>query len=188
MIERQDPKTLVKNLQVDAKALATDNVALAKAEITPMAKNAGIGGGMFGAAGYFGINALSLIWMGCGLALGAVLVATGHFGLLMGTALGFFIMAVVLLVIAGVLALVGKSKISKLGKPEKTIAEAQKTVEAVKTSAKRGVDEVNAFVRDRKGLAADKKAAKDLDTTVAPARAAGTVPTVTNGSGAHEAH
>ena len=44
--------------------------------------------------------------------------------------LGFLTMAVILLVIAGILVLVGKSKI-KVSAPEKTIAEANRSIEAV---------------------------------------------------------
>ena len=49
---------------------------------------------------------------------------------------GYLIVAVLLFVGAGVFALVGKGKISKVkGKPERTIATSKETVEVVKRAA-----------------------------------------------------
>ena len=39
---------LIKDIRGDAQLLINDQVELAKAELTPAAKNAGIGGGLFG--------------------------------------------------------------------------------------------------------------------------------------------
>jgi Na+-transporting methylmalonyl-CoA/oxaloacetate decarboxylase gamma subunit len=45
---------------------------------------------------------------------------------------GFGIVALVLLVLAGVLALLGKGRLSKVGPPERTISTTKRTVEAAK--------------------------------------------------------
>lgn len=163
-MDRNDPKTLVNNLVVDAKALMNDNVALAKAELAPTAKNAGIGGGMFGAAGYLALNAVSLLFMAGGVALGLLLAHLAGWGILASVALGFVIMAVVLLLLAGILAMVGKGRIKKVGPPKATIAEAKHSVETLKLSLKRGVDGVKADDRDRKSTVVAKRQAKDLET------------------------
>ena len=53
---------IVKSITGDVKQLVRDEVQLAKSELVPAAKNAGIGAGMFGAAGYFAICALSVLY------------------------------------------------------------------------------------------------------------------------------
>lgn len=58
--------------------------------------------------------------------------------------LGFLTMAVICLVIAGILALIGKGKINVPG-PKKTVEEAQRSVEAVNTAVARGQDNVRAI-------------------------------------------
>ena len=45
----------IDNLKTDGQKLVQDSKALVTAEIKPAAKHAGIGVGMFGGAGYFGI-------------------------------------------------------------------------------------------------------------------------------------
>ncbi|MEL4358320.1 MULTISPECIES: phage holin family protein [unclassified Luteococcus] len=167
MAERQDPKTFVNNLVIDTKALLTDNIALAKAEVTPSAKAAGVGGGMFGAAGYLAANAASLLFLAGGFGFAKLFASLLDWSAIPAIALGFVTMAVVLLLLAGILALIGKSKMKQVKPPEKAIKEAKATVATVKQSLTTGIDEVNANTRDRKGLAVAKRAAKDLDETTA---------------------
>ena len=109
--ERMDPKTLVNNIVVDTKSAAQDTVALAKAEIQPAAKAAGTAGGMFGAAGYLGASAASLLFMAGGFGFGLLFQHLFSWGPLAATALGFVSMALILLILAGILALVGKGKL-----------------------------------------------------------------------------
>ena len=63
---------LIKDIRGDVQLLVNDQVALAKSELTPAAKNAGIGGGLFGAAGYFGINAATLLYVAAAFGLAAL--------------------------------------------------------------------------------------------------------------------
>ena len=123
-----DVGDLVKNITDDVKVLIRGEVELAKAELSASAKNAGAAGGLFGAAGYLAVNALSLLFIAGALGL----------AILVGYPLGFVIMAVVLLVVAGILALVGKGRIKKIKGPEETVSEAKETGEAVKTAVNRG--------------------------------------------------
>ena len=88
---------IVKSITGDVKQLVRDEVQLAKSELVPAAKNAGIGAGMFGAAGYFAICALSVLYFAAAFGLATVLP----------TWLAFLIVGVVLLLIAGVLGLIG---------------------------------------------------------------------------------
>ncbi len=80
---------------------------------------------MFGVAGYFLLLA-SIIFT---IALGYGLVALG-----LAPWLSFVIIGVVLILVAAVLALLGKKRISKVGPPEKTISSVKQTIEAVKPS------------------------------------------------------
>ena len=68
---------------------------------------------MFGGAGFLGLFAL--IFLSISLAY-----AISWFGI--GLGWGFFIVGMLYLVVAAVLALLGKKQISKVGPPEKTIA------------------------------------------------------------------
>jgi hypothetical protein len=115
---------LVADATNDMSSIARSEIALAKAEITADAKQAGKGAGMFAGAGVMG-------FLGVVLLLFAVvygLVAAG-----LPVWLSFLIVAVVLFVVAGILALVGKKAVSKVqGKPERTIVTTQETIAAIK--------------------------------------------------------
>lgn len=163
MAERQNPKTFVNNLVVDTKSAVNDNIALAKAEIAPAAKAAGVGGGMFGAAGYLGANAASLLFLAGGLGFGLLYSHLFGWGVLAASALGFVTVAVVLLILAGILALIGKKKLKDVQPPKQAIAEAKTTIDTVKRSLTNGVNQVEADIRDRKDLSSARRAAKDDD-------------------------
>ncbi|WP_152361162.1 phage holin family protein [Microlunatus speluncae] len=126
---------IVKNISEDVKVLIQGEVELAKRELSESAKRGGIGAGMFGAAGYFAINAVTLLYFAAAFGLWAL---TGWH-----LAACFLIVAGVLLVIAGVLALLGYLSIKKIKAPEATITEANKTIDGVKTAAQRGLAAVN---------------------------------------------
>ncbi|HLS41312.1 MAG TPA: phage holin family protein [Ornithinicoccus sp.] len=117
---------LVADASTDLSAIVRNEIELAKIELTNDAKNAGKGAGLFlGAAVFgaygFGVLLLALAW---GIAaLGLPVWA------------GLLIVAVLLFLGAGLLALIGKRSVSKVkGKPERTIVNAQQTIEAVKPS------------------------------------------------------
>ena len=140
---------LITDIRGDAQLLINDQIELAKAELTPAAKNAGIGGGLFGAAGYFGINAATLIYVAAAFGLAAL-------GLPYWAA--FLIVAGVLLVIAAITGLIGYSRIKKVKAPEKTIANAQALVSELSTAVNRATAAASApqiegtVVNDKKAL------------------------------------
>ncbi len=113
---------LVVAVKRDLLALVKSEVALAKAEIAGEAKTAGIGAGMFAGAALFGFLALVFLLVAGSLALALVLP----------TWAAFLVVGGVLLLLAGLLALVGKSRVSKVGKPERTVRTAQGSVAALK--------------------------------------------------------
>lgn len=128
-------KTLITDITNDAKGLAKGEIELAKAELVPAAKSAGIGAGLFGAAGYFGINAASLLYIA--LALGIAALGLPYW-------LAFLIVAVLLLVIAGVCALIGRAQVKKVKGPQRTIAQAKETVAELKGAVQRANAAANA--------------------------------------------
>ncbi len=144
-----DPRVTVQNISADVKALVDAEIALAKAELMPKAKSAGLGAGLFGAAGYFAISAASLLYVAASLGVGSLL--GGLVGTVPGIALGFLIVAVVMLIMAGIMAVVGKMKLEALKdvKPEMTIANAQGVATDVQGAIARGRDEAPSSIFQR---------------------------------------
>jgi protein-S-isoprenylcysteine O-methyltransferase Ste14 len=113
---------LVADASHDLSTLLRAEVALAKAEIQAEAKQAALGAGLFAGAAVFGLLAVVLILFAVAYALDLVLP----------TWLSFLIVGVLLLVLAGLLALVGKGRISKVGPPARTVATSKQSIEALK--------------------------------------------------------
>ena len=107
---------LLKQLSTDTSTLVKQEMALARAEIAEQGKKAGLGAGLFGAAG-----ALALVTLG---ALAATLI------LLLDKAMDAWIAALIVTVvfgaIAALLALTGKNRINEATPP------APQTIETVK--------------------------------------------------------
>jgi hypothetical protein len=121
---------IIKSITNDVKLLVRDEIELAKAELIPAAKNGGIGAGLFGAAGYFAICALSVLYFAAAFGLAALGLALP---------LAFLIVGVALLLIAGICAGVGLMMIKKIKGPERTIKQANKTVTEVKEAAQHAI-------------------------------------------------
>ena len=119
---------IVKSISAEAKRLANGELALAKAELEPAAKEAGKGAGMFGGAGYFAINGMTLLYVAAALGLAALGI---HI------ALAFVIVAAVLLLVAGILALIGRNAVKKVRPPHRTIAQAKAAVDDIKAAIAR---------------------------------------------------
>jgi hypothetical protein len=104
---------LVATATKDLSLLVSQEVALAKAELKKEVAHAGKGAGMLGGAGFMGLFALIFLSI-------ALAYAISWFGI--GLGWGFFIVGMLYLVAAAVLALLGKKQLGKVGPPEKTIA------------------------------------------------------------------
>jgi uncharacterized membrane protein YqjE len=98
---------LVKRLSEQMSRLAREEVELAKAELTAKGKRAGLGAGMFGGAGLFGLYALGALTAAIILALATAVAGW----------LAALIVAVVYGAIAAALALTGKSKVEEATPP-----------------------------------------------------------------------
>jgi hypothetical protein len=118
---------LVADATHDISSIVRSEIALAKAEIGVDVKAAGVGAGMFAAAGLLAFLALILLLIAAAYGL----VAAG-----LARWLSFLIVAGVLLLAGALLALAGKSSISKIrGKPQRTIKNAQDTIAVMRPSS-----------------------------------------------------
>jgi len=126
----QSTGELVKQLSEQTSELVRRELDLAKAELTEKGKQAGIGAGLFGAAGLFGVTAF--------LALTTVLIAALAEG--MDLWLAALIVAVVYAAVAGIGAMLGKNKIQEAtpAAPEQAIDSVKEDVQWAKTQAKSG--------------------------------------------------
>lgn len=121
---------ILKDIQAEISTLVKGEVELAKKELVPSARNGGIGAGLFGGALYFILNALILLFIAGSLAIWKWLD--------LPIALGFVIMAGVLIVVALIFALIGLALVKRVKGPEQTIAQGRRTADAVKGAIARG--------------------------------------------------
>jgi uncharacterized membrane protein YqjE len=129
-LREQSMGELFKQLSDDMSRLVRQELKLAQAEMTEKGKKAGIGVGMFGAAGIVGMLAL--------LTLTACLVAALATG--MDVWLAALIVTVVYAAVAGGLALIGKRRVSEATPPvpEQTIDSVKEDVQWAKTQLPSG--------------------------------------------------
>lgn len=126
----QSVSELVKQLSEQTSALARKEIELAKAELAVKGKRAGIGAGMFGGAGLFGLYALGALTACLILALATAVAGW----------LAALIVAVAYAAIAGVLALQGKTKVQEAAPPvpEQATESVKEDVQWAKTRAQSG--------------------------------------------------
>lgn len=131
--ERDDERSvseLVKDLSAQTSTLVRQELELARAELTQTGKQAGIGLGMFGAAGFFGVFAFAAL---TAAAIAALATAVTHVWL------AALIVAVVYGAVAGALALSGKGHVQQASPPVEQAPESVKAdVQSVKAHAQAG--------------------------------------------------
>ncbi len=115
---------LVHDLTEQVSTLVRDEMRLAQAEMAEKGKRAGIGIGMFGAAGL-------VAYLGLGTLVATAVLALA---LVVDAWLAALLVAVVLLAVAAVVALVGKGNVARATppKPEEAIAGIKEDVATVK--------------------------------------------------------
>jgi hypothetical protein len=122
---------LLKELSDQTTTLVKQEIELAKAELAQKGKTAGIGAGMFGGAGLFGVGAFAAL-------------TTFFIALLDGAVtiwLAALIVAVIYAAVAGALALTGKNKVKEATPvaPEQAMDSVKEDVQWAKTRAKSGM-------------------------------------------------
>jgi hypothetical protein len=130
-VTEQSTAELVQRASEQISRLVRDELALAKAELAVKGKHAGIGLGLFGTGGVFAVY-------GVGAMVTTLIVV---FNLFLELWLAALLVTVALFLIAGVLALIGKSQVTKAVPPEPSAAIA---------SVKADVDEVRQAVKERR--------------------------------------
>ena len=115
---------LINRLTEQTTALVRSELQLAKTEMTEKAKHAGVGAGLFGGAGIIALY-------GVGTLIATIILVLATF---LDAWLAALIVTVVLFVIAGVVALIGKKQVSQAtpAAPERTIDSVKRDVETVK--------------------------------------------------------
>ena len=125
-VETQDPTlgALVHDLSEQTSRLVRSEVELAKAELAEKGKNAGVGIGLFSAAGLLAFFGAAVLITTVILALALVLPGWAS----------ALIVAVVLFAAAGVAALIGKNKVSEATppKPERAMENVPKDIATIK--------------------------------------------------------
>jgi Pyruvate/2-oxoacid:ferredoxin oxidoreductase gamma subunit len=124
---------LMRELTDRTTTLVRKEIELAKAELTEKGKKAGVGAGMFGAAGLFAVGAFAAITTCLILALNTFMAGW----------LAALIVAVVYAAIAGALALRGKQEVKQASPPvpERAVDSTKEDLEWLKTRAKSGRSE-----------------------------------------------
>jgi MFS family permease len=129
-LQDQSVADLVKQLTEQTKTLARQEIELAKAELTEKGKKAGLGAGMFGAAGLLGFFAFAVLTASIVLALATAVTAW----------LAALIVAAAYGAIAGALALTGKKELQEAAPPvpEQTVETVKEDVRWTKQRAQAG--------------------------------------------------
>jgi hypothetical protein len=119
---------LMRELSEQTTRLVRQELELAKLELTEKGKRAGIGAGMFGGAGLVGVYALGALTAGVVLVLATAMTAW----------LAALIVAAAYAVVAGVLALAGRSKVQESVPPlpEQATESVKEDVQWTKTMAR----------------------------------------------------
>jgi uncharacterized membrane protein YqjE len=124
----QSTSELVQRASEQITRLVRDEIALAKAELTEKGKHAGVGVGLFGVGGVLALYGLG--------ALFATLIIV--LDLFLPLWLAALIVTVVLFVLAGILALLGKKQVTKAvpAEPSEVVASVKADVDQVKYAVK----------------------------------------------------
>ena len=162
---------LVKEATTHLSTLVRSEIELAKLELTNTVKTALTGSIFFAGAGVIGVVALAFVWFVLAEVLNTFLPRW----------LAFLIVFVLMLVIAGGLALLGLRKIKKIGKPERTIASLNETATVLKSAATQNTGGKHS---EAAAVTPGTPASAALHTATGPAAVPATAP-LTTSAGAH---
>jgi uncharacterized membrane protein YqjE len=144
MADQSDIAEVIKSIQADVTTIVRGELELAKAELMPQAKAAGVGIGLFSGAAVVGFTGLTVLLLGLAFWLSFGFQTWFHLDILPALAWGFAVIAVLFFLAAGALALIGKNRLRFTGAPE-TVAGAEATVAAVKGAVDHGLEDVEAL-------------------------------------------
>jgi hypothetical protein len=117
----------------DFSTIIRSEIELAKAEVRQGVKGAAVGGGLFAVAGVLALMAFMMLTVSLAFGISAL-------GLPLGW--GFFIVAMVYLLVTGLLALVGLKLVTRLGPPERAIATSKESIATLKRKKSQTIEGV----------------------------------------------
>ena len=128
--DQQSTAELVRHMSEQVSTLVREELTLARIEMVEKGKRAGIGAGLFGAAGSLALYGVGALFFTVGALLALVMPAW----------LAALIVTVALFAAAGVAALVGKNQVSHAmpPEPEAAMASGKRDVETVKDAIREG--------------------------------------------------
>jgi len=142
MAEQQELAGIIKGIQNDVRTIVQGEIELVKAELIPQAKSAGVGAGLIGGSAYLALTAGLLFFFGMSFLLSFGFMNWFALAPLPALVWGFGVMAVLLALVAGILALVAKQKIA-FTPPESAIALAQDTRDTVTHAVQSAYEEAS---------------------------------------------
>jgi hypothetical protein len=120
----------------DLSVIVRKEIQLAKTELSAQLGTAGKGAVMLAGAGVVALYGLGLL---------LIAIAFGLVALGLPIWAGFLIVAVVLFILTGILALIGRKALNRVNpRPERAIANAQQTIEIVKNARQSGAEHAKA--------------------------------------------
>jgi putative superfamily III holin-X len=133
----------------DLSVIVRKEIQLAKTEVSAQLGIAGKGVGMLVGAGVVALYGLGLL---------LIAIAFGLVALGLPIWAGFLIVAVVLFILTGILALIGRKALTQVNpRPERAIANAQQTVEIVKNARQAGAEHAKAVPPSGSQVALDSR-------------------------------
>jgi hypothetical protein len=141
MADQTDIAEVIKNIQADVTAIVRGEIELAKAELMPQAKAAGIGAGLFTVAAVVGLTGLTVLLLGFSFWLSFGYQTWFQLDILPSLAWGFATIAILFFIVAAVVAVLGKNQLKFTGAAA-TAASTEATVTAVKGAVAAGLEDV----------------------------------------------
>jgi hypothetical protein len=141
MANQTDIAEVIKNIQADVTTIVRGEIELAKAELMPQAKAAGIGAGLFSVAAVIALTGLTVLLLGFSFWLSFGFQTWFHLDLLPSLAWGFATIAVLFFIVAALAAVLGKNQLKFTG-AKATAASTEATVDAVKGAIAKGQQDV----------------------------------------------
>lgn len=150
-----DVEAVLAQITADIRTIVRGEIELAKAEVIPGAKKAGLGAGLLVGAAVLGLIVVNVLFFALGLLFSALF--WGNVGPVAAFALGFLCAAGVYLVLAAILGVVGFLNVRKLRAPTAAIAEGEKSLDVLGNAVGGGLAKVRVIsTRGKKVLTKDE--------------------------------
>ena len=151
MAERSRLGEYISTIKSGAPQMISGIKELARAELVPSAKHAGIGGVGLGAVAAFGLFLLHCLLWAAVFGIAVFFHAVVGFGWLGAMAFAFLALAAISLILVIVFAIVAFLQFRQVKAPTATIAETRASITALSTAVTEGVSEARRGVINRRG-------------------------------------